>query len=155
MHTTTIPTDCPPAEEVIDPRAAYRSLLELLRWASASASGRLDSDARCGEDFRRLLVELRRIVRPWLCQLAEAKRGRAAAEAAADEERGAFLRLSHTHTSWWQAIERAGIEIRPSLDGWSYRVPAIADTWDGPYTASDAALAAAIAALIARAVASD
>ncbi|NNJ12190.1 hypothetical protein EKD04_017815 [Chloroflexales bacterium ZM16-3] len=46
MQTTTMATtDCPP-EERIDPRAAYRALLGLLRHANASGRGRLDSDDR-------------------------------------------------------------------------------------------------------------
>jgi hypothetical protein len=149
METTTTMTDYPPAATP-NPRAAYRVLRELLRRANASGRGRLDSDARRGEDFHRLLVELRPIVRPWLRQLAEATRGRAAAETAADEARGAFLRLCHQHANWWRAVETAGVEIGPTLDGWNYRVPVITDAWDGPYPTPEAALAAAITALIAR-----
>lgn len=146
-----------PSEPPITPRAAYRALLTVLRDANARGRGRLDSTARQAADFRTALRVLRVIVRPWLTQFADAQHARAAADAmaasatiTARHERESFDRLAREHAAWWQAVTQAGIAIRPTLDGWHYQVPAIADTWDGPYATAEAALGAAITALITR-----
>jgi hypothetical protein len=141
--------------------AAYRALMQVLRSAVATGRGPLDSIDRVqqAQDFFTHMDMLRAVVGPVLALLAQETRLRHTAEIEREQFAGALAQATaalarrdgateDAAPDRWLLVERAGVQVSPGSGGWCYRVPSLADGWDGPYATPDAALAAAVAALV-------